>query len=131
MCRYICILYYVLFPAVFESARNKISGIFGGFFCFCFCFFADLLRPGLEPASPALAGRFSTTAPPGKPSPRSFVLHQHSNHQKPSTEIQSPTFPPTSKSPPSVLSSQGPIPPSYPLLPKPQTSPNPLNFVRV
>ena len=27
----------------------------------------DLLRPGLEPASPALAGRFSTTAPPGKP----------------------------------------------------------------
>ena len=24
-------------------------------------------RPGLEPASPALAGRFSTTAPPGKP----------------------------------------------------------------
>ena len=29
----------------------------------------DLPRPGLEPASPALAGRFSTTAPPGKPSP--------------------------------------------------------------
>ena len=28
----------------------------------------DLPRPGLEPASPALAGRFSTTAPPGKPS---------------------------------------------------------------
>ena len=27
----------------------------------------DLLRPGLEPMSPALAGRFSTTAPPGKP----------------------------------------------------------------
>ena len=25
-------------------------------------------RPGLEPASPALAGRLSTTAPPGKPS---------------------------------------------------------------
>ena len=24
-------------------------------------------RPGLEPVSPALAGRFSTTAPPGKP----------------------------------------------------------------
>ena len=36
---------------------------------------AQLLRgtwdppsPGLEPVSPALAGRFSTTAPPGKPS---------------------------------------------------------------
>ena len=27
----------------------------------------DLPRPGLEPASPALAGRFSTTASPGKP----------------------------------------------------------------
>ena len=28
----------------------------------------DLPRPGLEPVFPALAGRFSTTAPPGKPS---------------------------------------------------------------
>ena len=28
----------------------------------------DLPRPGLEPVSPALAGRFSTTAPSGKPS---------------------------------------------------------------
>ena len=28
----------------------------------------DLPRPRLEPVSPALAGRFSTTAPPGKPS---------------------------------------------------------------
>ena len=27
----------------------------------------DLPRPGLEPVSPALVGRFSTTAPPGKP----------------------------------------------------------------
>ena len=27
----------------------------------------DRPRPGLEPMSPALAGRFSTTAPPGKP----------------------------------------------------------------
>ena len=27
----------------------------------------DSPRPGLEPVSPALAGRFSTTAPPGKP----------------------------------------------------------------
>ena len=26
----------------------------------------DLPRPGLEPVSPALAGRLSTTAPPGK-----------------------------------------------------------------
>ena len=28
----------------------------------------DLPRPGLEPVSPALAGRFSTTAQPGKTS---------------------------------------------------------------
>ena len=27
----------------------------------------DLPRPGFEPVFPALAGRFSTTAPPGKP----------------------------------------------------------------
>ena len=27
----------------------------------------DLPRPGLEPVAPALEGRFSTTAPPGKP----------------------------------------------------------------
>ena len=27
----------------------------------------DLPRPGLEPVSPALAGRFSTTPPPGNP----------------------------------------------------------------
>ena len=32
----------------------------------------DPPRPGLEPVSPALAGRFSTTAPPGKPT--SYIL---------------------------------------------------------
>ena len=32
----------------------------------------DLTRPGLEPVSPALAGRLSTTAPPGKPLRPSF-----------------------------------------------------------
>ena len=32
----------------------------------------DPPRPGLEPVSPALAGRFSTTAPPGKPLSRTF-----------------------------------------------------------
>ena len=31
------------------------------------CGMWDLLRPGLEPVSPALAGRLSTSAPPGKP----------------------------------------------------------------
>ena len=33
----------------------------------------DLPRPGLKPVSPALAGRFSTTAPPGKPSILLFI----------------------------------------------------------
>ena len=32
----------------------------------------DLPRPGLEPVSPALAGRLSTTAPPGKPQARTY-----------------------------------------------------------
>ena len=32
------------------------------------CGMWDLPRPGLEPVSPALAGRLSTTVPPGKPS---------------------------------------------------------------
>ena len=32
-----------------------------------FCGMWDLPRLGLEPVSPALAGRLSTTAPPGKP----------------------------------------------------------------
>ena len=34
----------------------------------------DLPRPGLEPVSPALAGRFSTTAPPGKPLKSVFIF---------------------------------------------------------
>ena len=32
----------------------------------------DLPRPGLEPMSPALAGRLPTTVPPGKPRKISF-----------------------------------------------------------
>ena len=35
----------------------------------------DLPRPGLEPVSPALAGRFSTTAPQGKPLKHYFNAH--------------------------------------------------------
>ena len=38
------------------------------------CGMWDLPRPGLEPVSPALAGRFSTTVPPGKPVNTSFFL---------------------------------------------------------
>ena len=32
----------------------------------------DLPRPGLDPVSPALAGRLATTEPPGKPCNSSF-----------------------------------------------------------
>ena len=42
----------------------------------------DLPGPGLEPVSPALAGGFLTTVPPGKPLPAVFiskVLLEH-NH---------------------------------------------------
>ena len=35
----------------------------------------DPPRPGREPVSPALAGRFSTTAPPGKPHYFFLTLH--------------------------------------------------------
>ena len=35
----------------------------------------DPPRPGLEPVSPALAGRLSTTAPPGKPCFIFFRFH--------------------------------------------------------
>ena len=34
----------------------------------------DLPRPGLEPVCPALAGRLSTTAPPGKPQACDFLI---------------------------------------------------------
>ena len=37
----------------------------------------DLPRPGLEPVSPALAGGFSTTAPPRK-SPQMLILNMAS-----------------------------------------------------
>ena len=40
----------------------------------------DLPRPGLEPVSPALAGRFPTTAPPGKP--YTVFLKQQEGHIK-------------------------------------------------
>ena len=43
----------------------------------------DLPRPGLEPVSPALAGRFSTTAPPGKPHSISFVFCMDHNGLSP------------------------------------------------
>ena len=39
----------------------------------------DLPRPGLEPVSPALAGGFSTTAPPGKPYVIGFDFVSHLN----------------------------------------------------
>ena len=34
----------------------------------------DLPNPGIEPSSPALAGRFFTTDPPEKPHPYDFIL---------------------------------------------------------
>ena len=56
----------------------------------------DLPRPGLEPVSPALAGRFSTTAPPGKPRCWSFFnqmtnLHPHLGRVNTKEEVQTVT----------------------------------------
>ena len=39
----------------------------------------DLPDPGIEPASPALAGRFYTTKPPGKPHNILYLLFQKKN----------------------------------------------------
>ena len=39
------------------------------------CGMWDPPRPGLEPVSPALAGGFSTTAPPGKPASRLLIMN--------------------------------------------------------
>ena len=47
------------------------------FFFFFFFLMWDLPGPGLEPMSPALAGGFSTTAPPGKPRTIHFNRYTH------------------------------------------------------
>ena len=47
-----------------------------------------LPRPGLEPVSPALAGRFSTTAPPGKPVLLVLRFDFPQNFQRVGTELQ-------------------------------------------
>ena len=64
---------------------------------------AQLLRsmwylpiPGLEPVSPALAGRFSTTAPPGKPLADIFIsIHYQRKLVEKETEkcISNPLIP--------------------------------------
>ena len=41
----------------------------------------DLPRPGLEPVSPALEGRFSTTVPPGKPG--GWILNRCATREAP------------------------------------------------
>ena len=48
----------------------------------------DLPRPGLKPVSPALAGRFSTTAPPGKPELQ-FLMQKGSRSYKKVNAIMS------------------------------------------
>ena len=55
-------------PLLLRSTASRRTGsviVAHGPSCSAAC--RDLPRPGFEPASPALAGRFSTTAPPGKP----------------------------------------------------------------
>ena len=55
-------------PLLLRSAGSRRAGsvtVAHGPSCSAAC--GNLPRPGLNPVSPALAGRFSTTAPPGKP----------------------------------------------------------------
>ena len=49
--------------------------IFAGCVSSLLCGMWDLPGPGLEPASPALASRFLTTAPPEKPCPY-FIIEE-------------------------------------------------------
>ena len=69
----------------------------------------DLPRPGLEPVSPVLAGRFSTTVPPGKPPPH-FCKEEASKHFGHfSGLLQEPQCcPPTPTNPHEILS-KGPV----------------------
>ena len=48
-----------------QDLEHRLSSC--GAWGYLLCGLWDLPRPGLELVSPALAGRFSTTAPPGKP----------------------------------------------------------------
>ena len=55
-------------PLLLRGTGSRCAGsvaVAQGPSCSAAC--GDLPRPGPEPVSPALAGRFSTTAPPGKP----------------------------------------------------------------
>ena len=62
----------------------------------------DPPRPGLEPASPALAGRLSTTAPPGKPCK---LLFKHT-HTQTHTDTHTQTHTDTHTHTPILLNSQ-------------------------
>ena len=58
----------LLRPLLLRSTGSRHAGsvvVAHGPSCSAAC--GNLPRPGLEPVSPALAGRFPTTAPPGKP----------------------------------------------------------------
>ena len=55
------------------------------------CGMWDLPRPGLEPVSPALAGRFSTTAPPGKPN-RRILNHCATTREVPDVILRPVSF---------------------------------------
>ena len=47
-----------------------------------FCGMWGLPRPGIQPVSPALAGRFLSTAPPGKSTERDFMREKRRRRGK-------------------------------------------------
>ena len=49
----------------------------------------DFSGPGLEPMSPALAGGFLTTAPPGKSAMKVFITYLYPSHPRTSHSVRS------------------------------------------
>ena len=52
------------------------------------CGMWDLHRQGIEPVSPALAGRFLSTVPPGKPIPSHFLLNSIKSGLSPLLQVK-------------------------------------------
>ena len=61
-------------PTLYNPQGSSVHGIFQAahWSGLPFPSLGHLLNPGIEPVSPALAGRFFTTEPPGKP--RSIIM---------------------------------------------------------
>ena len=74
-----CVGLSLLRPLLLRGTGSRCAGsvvVAHGPSCSAAC---GIFRPGLEPVSPVLAGRFSTTVPPGKPGPAFYTLGEKGN----------------------------------------------------